>query len=210
MIKNSKVRRQLTMLTLVAALGTAIYLNWEYAKNDPTLTLKDDTQIVSTLNEDIPIEVNGNILNEDIVEDMLPDQAGNKNYGDAQLVSAGTDTSKEYFEKATLSRDKLRDEALDVLQKSLKNAKLTQEEKDGLVNNLTSILTGITAEGDIESMVLAKGFANCLAVIDGDKVNVSVSTGGVELSPDKVAQIKDIILQKFTTDAKNITIVEVK
>ena len=33
-MKSAKSKRQLTLLTLVAALGVAVYLNWEYAKND--------------------------------------------------------------------------------------------------------------------------------------------------------------------------------
>ena len=31
-MKSAKSKRQFTLLTLVVALGVAVYLNWEYAK----------------------------------------------------------------------------------------------------------------------------------------------------------------------------------
>ncbi len=213
---NARQRRQITMLTLVLALGVAIYLNWEYAKNDPTLI----TQPTSSTSDFIPVDNNTSDVDEQHtqtdepkqVSDMLQQETedGNKNYGDAQLVSASSSKADEYFEKAEMSRKKTRDEALDTLQKSLKNAKLTSEEKKNLTNELTALLTGITAEGDIENMVLAKGFENCITSITDDKVNVAIRTTGQELSKEKVAQIRDIVTSKIETEANNITIVEVK
>ena len=51
-------------------------------------------------------------------------------------------------------------------------------EKQKLTDELSGVLTAMTAEGDIENLVRAKGFANCLAFIDTDRVTVTVSTGG--------------------------------
>ena len=56
-----------------------------------------------------------------------------KNYGEAQLVSVNQDSGTEFFESARLTRSKARDEALDTLKKSLKDAGLTKEEKDCLL-----------------------------------------------------------------------------
>ena len=33
-MKSAKSKRQLTLLTLVVALGVAVYLNWEYSRNE--------------------------------------------------------------------------------------------------------------------------------------------------------------------------------
>ncbi len=179
------------MAALVVALGAAVYLNWQYARTDDPLSFDtQDSMVLSTEG--------------DIVSDV------NKNYGDAQLVSTTTDSGDAYFEEATLKRDKTRDEALDKLQKSLKSAKLTDEEKQKLTDALSGVITAMTAEGDIENLVCAKGFANCLAFIDSDKVTVTVSTGGEALTQAQVAQIRDIVLSKLDVEAKNISIVEVK
>lgn len=190
-MKSAKTKRQLTLLTLVVALGVAVYLNWEYAKSD------------SVLLADGAAQVNANISS---VQEALPD----KNYGDAQLVSAGAQSSSEYFEQARLTRTKTRDDALDKLQKSLKNTSLSSEEKEALTATLSATIAGITAEGEIETLVKAKGFADCVTFIDGDTVNVTVKTGGGSLDSTSVAKIRDIVLSKLETDAKNITVVEVQ
>ncbi|MEG0178456.1 MAG: SpoIIIAH-like family protein [Oscillospiraceae bacterium] len=210
-MKSAKTKRQLTLLTLVLALGVAVYLNWEYAKNDANLPLADG-QIVSTgaiepmgLNTSTSGETTEVVTDGESAED-LP----NKNYGDAQLVSAGVQDSNKYFEEARLTRSKTRDDALDKLQKTLKNAKLTAEEKKQSTDILNANIQAITKEGDIENMIKAKGFVDCVAFIDKDKINIAVKTGSDALDKSEVAQIRDIILSKFETQAKNITVVEVK
>lgn len=202
-MKNAKSRRQLTMITLIIALGVAVYLNWQYAKSNPLITEDGQTQAVAAGAQQSD--------SSDTINDILDnDSTGNKNYGDAQLVSAGAQSVDDYFEQAAYNRTKNRDEALDKLQKSLKNAKLTQDEKEQLTAELTALLTGITNEGDIENMVTAKGFERCLVTISGEKVNVAVANGGNPLTAEQVAQIRDIILSKTEVEVKNITIVEVK
>ncbi len=63
-------------------------------------------------------------------------ETANKNYGEAQLVSVNKDSGTEFFESARLTRRKARDEALDTLKKSLKDTKLTSEEKEQLTTEL--------------------------------------------------------------------------
>lgn len=215
-MKNAKSRRQLTMVTLVVALGVAVYLNWEYAKNDPDLIAEAGMSVAASQSGEVVPSQSGALTTEPGVLASGADAggaqqtSGNKNYGDAQLVSAGAEGSMQYFEKAELSRQKNRDEALDRLQKALKNAKLSEEEKQKITDELSAVLGGITMEGDIENMVKAKGFANCLASIDGEKINLAVATGGDALTAAQVSQLRDIILSKIDVEAKNITIVEVK
>ena len=194
-MKSAKSKRQITLLTLVLALGVAVYLNWEYAKNSSDLLIAGEAAAVNATSIETV---------ENIVEEALPD----KNYGDAQLVNVGE--SDAYFEQARLTRSKTRDEALDKLQKSLKSANLTKEEKEALTGNLSAVIAAITAESDIENLIKAKGFADCVAFIDGEKVNIAVKTGGTALDGSAVAQIRDIVLSKMETEAKNITVVEVK
>ena len=140
------------------------------------------------------------------VQEALPD----KNYGDAQLVSANETSNDKYFEQARLTRSKTRDEALDTMQQALKNAELSETEKTAVTQTLTNTINSITVESDIENMVKAKGFADCVAFIEGEKINLAVKTGSEGLDKSEVAQLRDIILGKMETEAKNISIVEVK
>lgn len=202
-MKSAKSKRQMTLLTLVVALGVAVYLNWEYAKTDQPFALQGAetaqtsasavTDVLATEDEALP------------VLEALPD----KNYGDAQLVNA-SESGGEYFEQARLQRSKTRDEALDKLQKSLKGTDLSKEERAAATENLTAVINNIAKEGDIENMVKAKGFADCVAFIDGGKVNLAVKTGSEGLGKSEVAQLRDIILGKLDVTAQDISIVEVK
>ena len=101
---------------------------------------------------------------------MTSDDYENKNYGDAQLVATTQSDSDKYFEQARLSRQKTRDEALDTLQKTLKNAKLSDSEKTKATEELSVIIQNMTTETDIENMVKAKGFRDCVASINNDKI----------------------------------------
>ncbi len=209
MTVNAKSRRQFTLLTLVAALGVAVYLNWEYAKSDALLP--DDAQTAAA---DSGVSVSAGVEQEtgaltDPLTTNTASSEGNKNYGDAQLVSIGQKSSDQYFDEARLSREKSRDEALDTLEKSLKKANLSEEEKAELTARLSGVVESITAESDIENLVKAKGFVDCVAFVDDGKVNVTVQTPGEGLDQEQVAQIRDVVLSRCEVKAQDITVVEV-
>lgn len=202
MKKNSQ---KMTLVTLVVALGVAVYLNWEYAKStDLALDATQTNASVST--QDTGIVTDALAVNADIEESEPVD----KNYGEAQLVSVSEPTGSEFFEEARLSRTKTRDEALDKLQKTLKNTDLSSEEKEQLTESLSKTIDNIAIESDVESLIKAKGFVDCVAFIDDDKVNITVMTTNDGLDKSEVAQIRDIVLNKCTVSPQNITVVEVK
>lgn len=199
-MRSKKLNQKMTLLTLVVALGVAVYLNWEYAKSTDLA--------LDAAEANAPVTTTGVVTDALAVDGDV--ETGDKNYGEAQLVSVGEPTGKEFFEQARLDRTKTRDEALDTLQKSLKSAKLSDDEKDALTAQLTAAIDSITAESDIETLVKAKGFVDCVAFINGDAVDVTVMTTSDGLTKEEVAQIRDIVLSKCQVTAQNITIVEVK
>ncbi len=173
-MKSAKSKRQFTLLTLVVALGVAVYLNWEYAKTDAPFALQDPGAVsANAAVETVTDGTTSGVLDALPVQEALPD----KNYGDAQLVSANETSNDKYFEQARLTRSKTRDEALDTMQQALKNAELSETEKTAVTQTLTNTINSITVESDIENMVKAKGFADCVAFIEGEKINLAVKTG---------------------------------
>lgn len=193
-----KTNQKMTMLTLAVALGVAVYLNWEYAKTTDNALAAAATPSATT-----PPAVT-----DQLAVDAAAD--ADKNYGEAQLVSVNGQSGSEFFETARLQRSKTRDEALDALQKSLKSAKLTDEEKTELTARLTDQIESITTESDVESLIRAKGFVDCVAFINDGQVNITVMTTSDGLTASEVAQIRDIVLSKCSVSAQNITVVEVK
>ena len=191
-----------TAAFLTLAMGGAVYLNWNYARALPA-----EAQTVGAAAEKTAA----------VTDPLLPAaadvDAGNtaKNYGEAQLVSVVKDAGTSFFESARLSRDKARDEALETLKKALKNAKLTDEEKTALTEKLSAQVSSITAAAELESLIKAKGFADCLVALDETGASVTVMTETGTLNGDQVARIRDAVLTKCPQlSAQQLTIVEVK
>ena len=191
-----------TAAFLTLALGGAVYLNWSYARALPA-----EAQTVGAAAK----------VTAAVTDPLLPAaadaDAGNtaKNYGEAQLVSVVKDAGTSFFESARLSRDKARDEALETLKKALKNAKLTEEEKTALTEKLSAQVSSITAAAELESLIKAKGFVDCLVALDEAGASVTVMTETGTLNGDQVARIRDAVLTKCPQlSAQQLTIVEVK
>jgi len=151
----------------------------------------------------------------DAILDELPTEAeaassANKNYGEAQLVSVASDGGSKFFEQARLKREKAHDEAMDTLQKTMKSSSLTSEEKKEYTAQLTTNLEDLNAENEIETLIKAKGFADCLCFLQSGRADLTVMTSGEPLTAAQVAQIRDVVLSKSTVSAQNITVVEVK
>ena len=201
----SRNTRRVTALTLAAALVIAVYLNWQYARADITPQTEDGTLMVSAE----PVEA------ETTITDALPTEAEaasgvNKNYGEAQLVSVANDSGTRFFEQARLKREKAHDEAMDTLQKSLKSSSLTAEEKKEYTAQMAAGLEDLNAENEIETLVRAKGFADCLCFLQAGRADLTVMTAGEPLTAAQVAQIRDVVMNKSSVTAQNITVVEVK
>lgn len=200
-MKNINKQRKLSLLVLSFAMMVAVYLNWQYAKGtSDSYILTDD--IIQQTNADMEINENDMLMTDDDYE--------TKNYGDAQLVATTKTDSQKYFEQARLARQKSRDEALDTLQKSLKSAKITDEEKKAATAELSRIIQSMTTETDIENMIKAKGFADCVASIADDKISIAVQSVNGELAKADVAKIRDVVLSKTEISSQNIVVVEVK
>lgn len=199
----SKNTRRATAVTLAAALAVAVYLNWQYARTGELSEQLGDALIVSTEVEN------------DVVLDALPTEADalsgvNKNYGEAQLVSVANDNGTRFFEEARLKREKSHDEMLDTIQKNLKSAALSEEDKKECTSQMTQALADLNAENEIETLVKAKGFADCLCFLQSGRADLTVMTSGEPLTAAQVAQIRDIVMNKSSVTAQNITVVEVK
>ena len=133
-----------------------------------------------------------------------------RNYGEAQLVSVANDSGTKFFEQARLKREKAHDETVDTIQKTLKGSALSAEEKKAYTDQMAAALEDLNAENEIETLIRAKGFADCLCFLQAGRADLTVMTAGEPLTAAQVAQIRDVVLSKSSVTAQNITVVEVK
>lgn len=202
----SKNTRKATAITLAAALVVAVYLNWQYARTGVTLE-EDAVNVAATVETEEAVSAP---IMDGLITEAEAVSSANKNYGEAQLVSVANNSGSKFFEEARLKRTKAHDEAMDAVQKALKSASLSAEEKKSYTQQLTGSLEDLNAENEIETLVRAKGFADCLCFLQSGRADLTVMTSGDALTAAQVAQIRDIVLSKSNVTAQNITIVEVK
>lgn len=205
--------RQATAAVMVLALGAAVYLNWSFARQAPqemtvaSESVSDSDGVVEASAVLDPLEATET---SEAVED-LEQQTANKNYGEAQMVSVTQDSGTEFFEQARLSRSQARDEALEALNKALKDTTVSEEDKKTLTDKLSTQVNNITLETKLETLIKSKGVADCVVNLEGDQANVTVMTENDALSAEEVARIRDALMgQCAGLDAQDITIVEVK
>lgn len=111
-----------------------------------------------------------------------------------------------YFEAMELSRQQARDEAMEVLLNVAESSTALQEMKDEAMGNIAQIAADMEHETNIETLILAKGFSRCVAVVNGDNASVIVKSAG--LLPNEIAQISEIVYEQAGILPTNLKIIE--
>ena len=116
-----------------------------------------------------------------------------------------TNTSNTYFSATIVSRQKARDEALEVLQAVVDNVDATESAKNEALAGISAIADEIQKEANIESLITAKGFEQCVAVLNGESASIVVSAD--TLQPAQIAQINTIVYEQTGIPPTGITII---
>lgn len=135
---------------------------------------------------------------------MNTDGAGNKNPdGDASKPDNSADS---YFSSVQVNRQRTRDEAIEVLQSVVENAASTEAAKNDALAQISKLAGVMEAEANIETLIIAKGFAECVAVISEDGASIVVKSEG--LNPAQISQINEIVYAQAGIEPVNIKIIE--
>ena len=113
----------------------------------------------------------------------------------------------DYFSTARLSRKQARDTAISMLEEA-KGEENASEEVANEASETLQVLAGYTvAETQIENLVVAKGYADCVAFMGADSISVVVSAPD-GLEAEDVAKIKDIVIAETSYTPGQIKIME--
>ncbi len=130
----------------------------------------------------------------------------NENGGDVTVPEAAAEN--DYFATARLSRKQARDSAISMLQE----AEIDENASEEVCNEASQtlqVLAGYTvAESQIENLVTAKGYADCVVFMGTDSCSVVVAAGEEGLDATDVARIKDIVVNETSYTAGQIKIME--
>lgn len=174
-------KRNLIIACAVVLIGAAVWVNWLFFSGDDGdgYTYSGGTGMSGEL-----------------------DNSKNPTSGDNSSTSTSTDS---YFSTVQVSRQRARDEALEVLNAVIDNANATEEVKAEAVAEIKQISEEMKQESDIESVIVSKGFEKCVAVINGETASIVVKCA-TQLTPAQLAQINSVVYEYSGIEPVNITI----
>ncbi len=130
-------------------------------------------------------------------------------YGDGNMQggesSEASGEAENYFTAAALGREEARDEAIDVLKLISDNAEASAEARAEAAEQIAKIALDIQNEANIETLVKAKGFEDCVAIISDDSVSVIVSAESLVAS--QTAQILSVVYDTTGITPDKVTII---
>lgn len=143
-----------------------------------------------------------------------------KTLGQAEQVDAldgaGTEASavadgesSDYFASARLSRQQARDSALSLLKEASESEDVDTETASAAAKSIETLAAFTVSEAQIESIITAKGYRDCVVFLSEDSASVVVSTDEDGLQTEDVARITDIVKQETGLSAAAIKILEV-
>lgn len=184
-MKNRKVwQKNLIAAAVLVVVCAGIYMNWMYTNDQETADLTDTLDAQKVLSED------GLILSGDTVNDT------------------SNNTMTDYFAAVRLSRQQARDSAVEVLQEAM--AYGSGEETSQSSAQLEQIIRMALTEAQIESLIVAKGYTDCVAYMSEDGISVAVASPEGGLQQTDAAVIADIVLSQTDFTLEDIHVVEVQ
>lgn len=133
------------------------------------------------------------------------DPSGNVTDGGNSGVNK-PEENESYFAMAQLNRTNAYDTAYNTLLAVTTSTNATAEAKEAAFKEITTLAQNKQAEANIETLIKAKGFEECVAVISDGHIDVVVKTEG--LAANQRAQIQEIVLKQAGIAPTNVTIVE--
>ena len=183
-------KKNLVAAAILVTVCAGIYVNWLYTEDKTAASLEDSLDTQKVINEDTLVLS-----------------------GDMEAISAGQDvtsTSTDYFAAVRLSRQQARDNAVNLLQEAMAYTGSEGSKDVESAMELEEIVQTALSEAQIESLIIAKGYADCVAYMSGEGISVAVSSPEGGLQQADVAVIADIVMTQSDYSLDDIRVVEVQ
>ena len=175
-------KKNLVAAAILVTVCAGIYVNWLYTEDSTAVSLEDSLDAEKVMSDD-SLALEGDMAT----------------------------TASDYFAAVRLSRQQARDNAVNLLQEAMAYADTTTGSKElESAASLDDIVQTALSEAQIESLVIAKGYADCVAYMSGDGISVAVSSPEGGLQQADVAVIADIVMSQSDYALGDIRVVEVQ
>jgi stage III sporulation protein AH len=179
-------KKNLVAAAVLVTVCAGIYMNWLYSNESAAVDLTEKLDADKLMSAD----------------SLVMSQQDN---AESEAVIT---TQTDYFASVRLSRQQARDSAVTLLQEAMAynddvETAQSNEELEGIVQTAL-------CEAQIESLVIAKGYADCVAYISNDGISVAVASPEGGLQQSDVAVIVDVVMTQSEYSLENIRVVEVQ
>ena len=175
-------KKNMIAAAVLVTVCAGIYVNWLYADQATGADLTDLLDAEKVMSDE-----------------MLMLEADN--------TEVNADTATEYFATVRLSRQQARDSAVELLQEAMTYGEGSKTEESAA--ELEDIVQTALTEAQIESLVIAKGYSDCVAYMGSEGISVAVAVPEGGLLKEDVAVIADIVMTQSEYNLRDIRIVEV-
>lgn len=183
-------KKNMVAAAVLVTVCAGIYVNWLQTEKNAAQSLMDAIDAEKVMSEEMLV-----------LE------------GDMAAIAAGEPvqtTASDYFAAVRLSRQQARDSAVNLLQEAMAydEASSTKEAESSM--ELEQIVQTALSEAQIESLIIAKGYVDCVAYMTGEGISVAVSSPEGGLQQEDVAVIADIVMAQSDYNLDAIRVVEVQ
>ena len=178
-----KWKKNMVAAAVLVTVCAGIYVNWLYTQESTAASLTDTLDAEKVLSD----------------ESLILS-------GDAEVLAENTAT--DYFAAVRLSRQEARDSAIGLLQEAMAYSDATKAAESSA--ELEDIVQTALSEAAIESLVIAKGYTDCVAYMTNEGISVAVAAPEGGLQAEDVAVIADIVMSQSEYGLDEIRIVEVQ
>ena len=183
-MKKVKVSKQMgkryaVVAAVMVLVGASLYMNWRYAgESAPNTKVLGQATLVNETEQEEAGEVSRPVVEEN-----------------------------DYFATARLSRKQARDSAISMLQEAEIDEHASEDVLNEASQTLQVLASYTVAEAQIENLVTAKGYTDCVAFMGAESISVVVADPD-GLDATDVARIKDIVMTETDYKPAQIKVME--
>lgn len=181
-------KKNMVAAAVLVTVCAGIYMNWLYSEDTATMDLMDTVDSEKVMSDEMLV--------------LSPD---------AEALASGEalqTTATDYFAAVRLSRQQARDNALNMLEEAMAYDADSKDSESAA--QLEDIVQTALSEAQIESLVIAKGYTDCVAYMTNEGISVAVAAPEGGLQAEDVALIADIVMAQSDYVLPDIRIVEVQ
>ena len=188
-------KRNAVVAAIVLFVCVAVYLNWSYQQQG-----EDASSAGKTLGQ-------AALVGGQSGDPLLGGEGDNSSPAPTETGTAAPGSSN-YFSTARLNRQQARDAALSLLQDAASSESADQSARDAANLSIQAMADATVTEAQIENLVMAKGYTDCVAFMGEGSISVVVSANSAELTDTDTARIKDIAVSETGLAPDRIKIIQ--